>query len=127
MSIFIPSSGQIIGMHRRIILRTGGSGELRSRALLESAVARAEAGYGEHDLYPSVEEKAAAVGCGLIQNHAFVDGNKRVGVLALLLILRNNRYSVQFTQDELISLGLDVASGKMDVPQVVDWIRAHKK
>ena len=126
MSIFIPTPEQIIEAHRRVVVRTGGSIELRSRALLESAIARSEAGYGEHDLYPTIEEKAAAIGCGLIQNHAFVDGNKRIGVLAMLLILRKNNVIIHYAQDELIAVGLAIASGEIDVPQVVGWIRSHK-
>ena len=126
MSIFLPNTEQVIELHRRIVTCTGGSAELRSQALLESALARGQAGFDGHELYPSVEEKAAAIGCGLIQNHAFVDGNKRIGVMVMLLILRMNHLPIQYEQTELIEIGLSTASGTTDVINMVHWIREHK-
>ena len=126
MSIFLPTAEQVIELHQRIIRATGGSAELRSRALLESALARAQASFGGYDLYSTIEEKAAAVGCGLIQNHAFVDGNKRIGVLVMLLVLRMNRIVIHYEQDELITFGLALASGRADIPDALKWIHDHK-
>lgn len=126
MSIFLPNAEQVMELHRRIVKSTGGSAELRSQALLESALARGQAGFDRHELYPSVEEKAAAIGCGLIQNHTFVDGNKRIGVMVMLLILRMNHLPIQYEQAELIEIGLSVASGTADVVDMVHWIREHK-
>ena len=126
MSIFLPSASQVVELHQRIIKASGGSPELRSTALLESALARAQAGFGGIDLYPTTEEKAAALSRGLIQNHAFVDGNKRIGVIAMLLVLRMNHIALQYAQSELISIGLDLASGNCDIPETLQWIHSHK-
>ena len=126
MKIFLPNTEQVIEFHRRIVAATGGSDGLRSEALLESALARAQAGFGDEQLYPTIEEKAAAAGCGLIQNHPFIDGNKRIGVSVLLLILRGNGIMLAYTQEELVALGLGVASGQTDIPQVVHWIHSHR-
>lgn len=125
MKRIYPTCAQVIEFHRRIIAATGGSDGLRSAALLESALARAHAGFDGHQLYPSIEEKAAAAGCGLIQNHPFLDGNKRIGIAVMLLILQSNGITPHYTQAELIALGLDAASGTMDIPQVTEWIRSH--
>ena len=123
--IYLPTPDQVMEFHARILAATGGADGLRSRALLESAVARAQAGFGGEELFPSLADKAAAIGCGLIQNHPFVDGNKRIGVAVLLLVLRINGLTLRFTQAELVELGLSIASGDRDVPVVAAWIRMH--
>lgn len=125
MKLIYPTCAQVVEFHRRIIAATGGCDGLRSTALLESALARAHAGFDGQQLYPSIEAKAAAAGCGLIQNHPFADGNKRIGIAVMLLILRSNGITPHYTQAELIALGLDVASGTIDIPQVTDWIHTH--
>lgn len=79
------------------------------------------------EAHPTIIDKAAAVGCGLMQNHGFVDGNKSIGVTALLLILRRNGVEIAYTQEELVQVGLDVAQGLQEVPQVVEWIKLHTK
>lgn len=73
-----------------------------------------------------MEEKAAAVGCGLIQNHGFIDGNKRTGVLCMLLILHHNGVQLRYTQRELIDLGLQIAQSQMDAEATALWIGQHK-
>lgn len=97
---------EIIYIHQKLIERTGGSSEIRDMALLESAVYSMDAAYDGVELYPSIPEKAARLAYGLISNHAFVDGNKRIGVMAMLLTLRLNHVRLQYTQAELIALGL---------------------
>ena len=76
--------------------------------------------------YPTVEEKAARFMFSLTNNHAFVDGNKRIGVLAMLMTLRLNNVKLRYTQAELISLGLAVADGSKDYEKILAWITAHK-
>lgn len=125
MSLFLPTPEQVLEFHSRIITATGGSSGLRSMPLLESALARAQAGFGGEELFPTIEEKAAAAGCGLIQNHPFVDGNKRTGIAVMLLILRMNGIALRYTQPELAALGLSVASGEADAQDAAVWIRVH--
>ena len=75
---------------------------------------RANAAFGASEAYPTIEEKAAAVCCGLIGNHGFIDGNKRIGVMVLLLLLSKNGVDLRYTQGELIRLGLDAAHQRHD-------------
>lgn len=118
---------EIIQLHSRLVERTGGCDGLRDRGLLESAVFNVESCFGGVEAYPTVEEKAARLLFSLANNHAFVDGNKRIGVLAMLMTLSLNDVPLQYTQEELITLGLSVADGSYDYPAILKWIRTHKK
>ena len=125
--IWLPSIDQVIEMHSILIRRTGGSDGIRDLGLIESALARASAGYGEFERYPSVEAKAAAIAHGLGSNHGFIDGNKRVGVAVMLLILRKNDIQLSYTQQELIRLGLDIATDCVNPDDIIAWIEAHSR
>jgi len=125
MSVWLPTLAQVLLIHERLILRTGGSAGIRDTGLIESALSRAEAGFGAYEAYPDMLSKAAAICCGLTQNHGFVDGNKRIGVTTMLMILRKNGVSLSYTQDELVDLGLSIAQGKTNVPETTAWLRAH--
>ncbi|MBQ3176824.1 MAG: type II toxin-antitoxin system death-on-curing family toxin [Clostridia bacterium] len=117
---------EILRLHRKLVKTTGGSEELRDISLLESAVYSTEAAFGGVELYPSVPEKAARLAYGLVSNHAFVDGNKRIGILAMLMTLRLNHISIQYTQAELIALGLQIASGEAQHDAILCWIDTHR-
>ena len=86
--MIILTVDEIIDIHKKIVMATGGSSELRDRALLESAVYAAEASFDNEEIYPTIQEKAARLAYGLISNHAFVDGNKRIGVFIMLMTLK---------------------------------------
>lgn len=124
--IWLPTVENVLLLHHKLIEATGGADGVRDLGLIESALSRATASFGEVEAHPGLAEKAAAVGCGLTQNHGFVDGNKRVGMAAMLLILRRNGVMMTYSQDELISLGMKVAQGRADVGQVAAWIRQHQ-
>lgn len=115
----------VIRLHQLMAEETGGGRLLRSEALLESAIEGTYATFGGEDLYPTVEEKAARLGYALISNHAFEDGNKRIGVLVLLSYLEASGIRVEADQQAVIDLGLGTASGQMDQEDVLAWIRAH--
>ncbi len=117
---------EISDLHDKLIERTGGSHGLRDQSLLESAVYSATSGFGDNEAYPSVEEKAARLMFSLTNNHAFVDGNKRIGVFTMLMTLQINNVKIKYTQTELISLGLSVADGKTKYTEILDWIMEHK-
>ena len=117
---------EIISLHKKLIEKTGGSDGIRDINLLESAVFSAEATFGDKECYPTVEEKAARLMYALTNNHAFVDGNKRIGVFVMLITLKLNNAELKYTQDELISLGLAVASGETDYEKIYKWIIDHK-
>lgn len=123
--IWLPTVEHILLLHRKMIACSGGSSGVRDMGLIESAIARGQAAFGEVELYSSIEQKSAAIGCGLTQNHGFVDGNKRIGMAAMLLILRRNGVHISYTQQELIELGLAVAQGVLDVEETTAWIQRH--
>lgn len=116
---------EIIMLHEKLLVTTGGLPGLRDRGLLESAVFSVNAGFEDVEQYPTAEEKAARLAYALISNHAFVDGNKRVGVLAMLMTLWLNGVALRYTQQELIDLGLAAASGAVRYNEILSWILNH--
>lgn len=117
---------EIIMLHEKLLAATGGLPGLRDRGLLESAVFSVNASFEDVERYPSVEEKAARLAYALISNHAFSDGNKRVGILAMLMTLRMNGVKLRYTQQELIDLGLATASGQVGYNEIVAWVLNYK-
>ena len=119
---------EIIMVHDKLIKATGGFSGLRDQGLLESAVLGINASFEDAEPYPTVEEKAARLAYALIGNHAFADGNKRIGILSMLMTLRLNGITLQYTQRELVELGLFVADGVMGYQDILLWIiqRQHK-
>lgn len=124
--MILLSVDEIIELHGKIVAITGGSVELRDRGLLESAVYGAEASFDDVEIYPTVEEKTARLAYSIISNHAFVDGNKRIGVFVMLMTLRLNSVCLNYTQRELTELGLQAASGVIGYEEILNWIRKHK-
>lgn len=116
---------EIISLHAKLIIRSGGSPGLRDRGALESAVAQPEMSFGGEDLYPTIAEKAAALGHSLIQNHCFVDGNKRVGHTAMEVFLVLNGYEIEASVDEQEQVVLSVASGQTDRRGLGEWLNEH--
>lgn len=124
--MMILNIDEIIRLHTTLTMRTGGSDGLRDRGLLESAVYSAETSFGGQEIYPTIEEKAARLMFALVSNHPFLDGNKRIGVLVMLVTLRLNSVALRYTQAELIDLGLSAASGDLDYEAIYCWITAHR-
>lgn len=118
---------EIIGLHSRLIQKTGGTDGLRDRGLLESAVYSSQSSFNEEEVYPTVEEKSARLMYSLVNNHAFVDGNKRIGVFVMLITLKLNGIVLDYTQEELVRLGLETASGKADYNTILKFIKTHAK
>ena len=117
----------VIKLHEYMASCTGGSIGLRDTGLLESAINGAFASFGGEELYKTKEEKAARIGFSLISNHAFVDGNKRIGVFLMLTLLEVWGINLTCTNEDVIELGLGTASGRMKYEDVLDWINKHKK
>ncbi len=124
--MILLTADEIIMLHGKLLTATGGLPGLRDRGLLESAVFSVDASFGDVEQYPTVEEKAARLAYALISNHAFVDGNKRIGIFAMLMTLMLNGVVLHYTQRELIDLGLGVASGKLVYQDVWLWIIWHE-
>ncbi len=117
----------VIALHSRVIEKSGGIDGLRDRALLEAAVAAPLQSFGGADFYPSVPEKVARLGYGLASNHAFLDGNKRIGALMVQLILKWNGYDLQLQTGEVADAFIALASGTMNEEQLHNWICEHLK
>jgi death-on-curing protein len=116
---------QAVLLHDELIRETGGLPGLRDRKLLESALAAPFASFGEQSAYPTVEAQAARLAFGLVQNHPFNDGNKRIGMLAMLSFLELNSIELLCTDDELVALGLALADGSATEKEVLLWIIDH--
>lgn len=118
---------EIIMLHEKLLRATGGLPGLRDRGLLESAVFSIEASFEDVEQYPTAEEKAARLAFSLVSNHAFADGNKRVGVLAMLVMLKLNHIKLWYSQQELIMLGLSIASGKSGYREILSWVHSYRE
>ena len=89
-------------------------------------ILRAFSGFGDQEFYPSKEEKGARLGYALISNHAFVDGNKRIGTYIMLTFLEMNGIRIHCTDEELVHIGLSVADGSMKYEELLQWVRDHE-
>ncbi len=110
-------------LHQMIAQETGGSIGIRDEGLLNSALESAFATFDGQDLYPGKEEKAARIGYSLISNHAFVDGNKRIGMHIMLTFLEINGIKLKLTNEDIVNAGLGVASGAMSYEDLLQWIK----
>ncbi|MBQ4469480.1 MAG: type II toxin-antitoxin system death-on-curing family toxin [Synergistaceae bacterium] len=116
---------EIIAIHSKLVMKTGGSDGIRDKGLLESAVNAPFQSFGGYDVYPTIYEKAARLGFGLAQNHAFIDGNKRIAVVAVLTFLDINGIDVSCTEFELFSVFYKLASSEITFEDLVKWLRTH--
>ncbi|MEG1536217.1 MAG: type II toxin-antitoxin system death-on-curing family toxin [Clostridia bacterium] len=118
------SEEKVLLLHQLIIQETGGGDGVRDYALLNSALQNAFATFDGKDLYPTKEEKAASLGYCLVSNHAFVDGNKRIGMYVLLTFLGVNGININVSNDEIARVGIALADGSMKYKQLLEWIIA---
>lgn len=116
------SKEQIINLHSIAIKKTGGIDGLRDNGLLESAINSPFQSFAGADLYPSIQAKAARLEYNIIEDHPFIDGNKRIGILAMMVFLEINGIELKCTDEEIIDLGLGTASGKYDTEYITQWI-----
>ena len=123
--MIVLSTQKVMQLHRFLMQETGGLDGLRDEGLFDSAVQGPFATFGQ-ELYPSIEEKAAKLGVTLTKNHAFLDGNKRIGAYALLIFLDVNGVVMEYSDADLIALGLGMADGTLDYEDVLNWIHKHK-
>ena len=118
---------QVVKIHSSLIAKTGGMDGIRDAQLLDSALKTPFQTFGGNNLYPDILDKASQLCYSLIENHPFVDGNKRIGVHLMLLFLKLNNIEVNYSQQELVDFGLDIASGKMSKNNIKGWIIEHRK
>lgn len=115
----------IIMIHSRIIQTTGGLDGIRDKAGLEAAIAAPLQSFGGVDLFPTVIEKIARLSYGLAANHAFIDGNKRIGAMLVQLLLKWNGYNIELKPNELADMFIDIANGKANEKDLLKWIIKH--
>jgi death-on-curing protein len=115
---------QVLFIHSRLVTETGGSHGLRDLALLESAVARPRSTFDSKDLYPDLFTKAAALMDLLINNHLFLDGNKRTGITATGLFFRINGWKLTASSKELVACTMRVAVEGLEIDELANWLRA---
>jgi death-on-curing protein len=116
---------EVVEIHRLVLRAAGGAAGIRSLAGLESALAQPKATFEGRDLHPTLSEKAAALGFSLIQNHAFVDGNKRVAHAAMETFLVLNGNEIVATTEDQEPLILGLASGQVSRENLVAWLRRN--
>ncbi|NLK43077.1 MAG: type II toxin-antitoxin system death-on-curing family toxin [Tissierellia bacterium] len=116
---------QILKMHSLLIQETDGSDGIRDEGLLDSALNLPFQSFDGEDIYKTIQAKAARLGFSLVNNHSFVDGNKRIGILAMLVFLEMNGIEIICTDEELIELGLGLADGSISYKDLLNWIIDH--
>ena len=121
----ILSKRQILMLHSALVAQSGGLDGIRDEGLLDSALNVPFQTFAEQDLYPTVLEKAVRLGYGLICDHPFLDGNKRIGTHVMLVFLEINQLSLSYEDEELISTILQTASGMLDYNGLLNWVKEH--
>lgn len=116
---------QILKMHSLLIQKTGGSDGVRDEGLLDSALNLPFQSFDGEDIYKTIQAKAARLGFSLINNHPFIDGNKRIGILVMLVFLEINGIEIICTDEELIELGLGVGDSSVSYKDLLNWIIDH--
>ena len=120
------SKKQILMLHTQLIQQTGGSEGVRDYNLLDSALETPFQSFGGDELYPTIQAKAARLGYGLIKNHCMIDGNKRIGTHSMLVFLALNGIELKYMQKELYETILDVAAGKIEYEDLLQWGLDHQ-
>lgn len=116
---------QILLLHTQLIRQSGGTDGVRDEGMLDSAISQPLQTFDNMELYPGIVDKAVRLGYGLITNHPFVDGNKRIGTHAMLVTLDINGIELQYQDEDLIQLILKIASGKADDRVLRTWVLSH--
>ena len=116
---------EVLETYSRVVQQSGGAIGILDLGALESAVAQPRMTFSGQELYPTIVEKASALGYSLIQNHQFIDGNKRTGHAAMEMFLVLNGYEISAPVDEQVEIILQVASSQMEREAFTDWLRSH--
>ncbi len=117
--------GEVLELHRRVVEQSGGAGGIRELGSTESAVAQPQVTFGGEDLYPTIESKAAALCFSLVMNHAFVDGNKRIGHAAMETFLMLNGRELVAEVDDAEQIILTLAAGRLSREDLLNWLVSH--
>jgi death-on-curing protein len=115
---------EVLELHHLVLTQSCGATGVRDLGALESAVAQPLMSFGGQDLYPALTDKAAAMAFSIIQNHPFIDGNKRVGHAGLETFFVLNGYELVASVDEQEQVILGVAAGRTNRAEFADWVRS---
>lgn len=118
---------KVLLLHQLLIEETGGTPGILNIGLLESALEATFQTFNSKELYPTKQEKGAKLGFSLISNHAFVDGNKRIGMLIMLTFLSVNGIRIDPSDEEIIKVGFALAGGKMSQEELLSWILKNQE
>lgn len=113
---------EVLRLHADLVATSGGATGVRDLGRVQAALAQPMATFGGEDLYPAIADKAAALGFALVQGHAFIDGNKRIGHAAMEVFLMLNGLELVESVDEQERAILAVASGKMSREAFTEWV-----
>ncbi|MDR2733720.1 MAG: type II toxin-antitoxin system death-on-curing family toxin [Spirochaetota bacterium] len=125
--MIILSLEQVKNLHKKLLIGTGGLNGIRDEALLDSALVDAFQTFDGAELYPSTAAKIARITYGLVCNHPFIDGNKRIGMYVMLVLLELNHIDAAFTNEDIIRIGLEIAQGKMGDKRLLSEILEHSQ
>jgi death-on-curing protein len=117
--------GEVLAPHRRILAESGGNAGVRDLAAIASAVSQPRVSIGGKDAYPTLIEKAAALGYSPVRNHGFVDGNKRIAHAAMEVFFVMNGMELSASVDEQERFRLVLAAGDVSRETLIDWLRTH--
>ena len=119
--------GEVIRLHQMVVDESGGATGIRDVGLLDSALAQPRATFDGRDLHPSVLDKASTLCASLVQNHPFVDGNKRVGHAAMATFLLLNGIEITAGTDDQEVMRLALASGHLRREGLLEWLRSNTR
>lgn len=119
------SQEKVLLLHQLITEETGGDNGVRDYGLLDSALESVYQTFDGKELYPTKQEKGARLGYTLISNHAFVDGNKRIGMYVMLAFLQVNGIHIHPTNEEVARVGIAVAAGEMGYEELLEWVKTN--
>ncbi|MDR2953000.1 MAG: type II toxin-antitoxin system death-on-curing family toxin [Treponema sp.] len=115
----------VITMHSELIAQSGGLDGIRDKNMLDASINSPYHTFEGHHLYPTIQAMAAHLAFSLIKNHPFLDGNKRIGILSMLVFLDINGLPVDCTDDELVTLGMGLADSSITETELIEWIISH--
>ncbi|HAV91050.1 MAG TPA: type II toxin-antitoxin system death-on-curing family toxin [Eubacterium sp.] len=117
---------KVVLLHNILMQKLDGDASVKDSELLKEIIANVYSTYGEAELYPSIEEKAAKLGSSLISNYAFAEGNKEIGMYAMLVFLELNGVKLNLSDDDVYTMGMAVADGSSDYYSLLKWIEKHR-
>ncbi len=118
---------QVVYLHTELVKETGGLDGVRDMGMIESAITIPFSTFDNVEMFPSIQEKIVRLAYGLVQNHPFIDGNKRIGAHVMLVLLAVNGITLEYTQKELSAIFLKLAAGEGGYEELLSWVNIRLK